>query len=140
MNMFRVSHISVSRRQQWNSTHHSFFGTVQPRGKQPCFRGLFLGVIAGILLIIGIMLTWIGELYNTFLNSFGNISSLDFLSSSTLAEFFWLIVFSHLKAVKNPWILKLQLIRFLKYKFYLIYPLLSIMNLIQVWPFYWYSL
>lgn len=60
--MFRVSHISVSRRQQWNSTHHSFFGTVQPRGKQPCFRGLFLGVIAGILLIIGIMLTWIAGL------------------------------------------------------------------------------
>ena len=61
MTMFRVSHISVSR-QQWSSTHHSFFGTVQPRGKQPCFRGLFLGVIAGILLIIGIMLTWIGKL------------------------------------------------------------------------------
>ncbi|XP_022332292.2 uncharacterized protein LOC111130000 isoform X2 [Crassostrea virginica] len=61
MTMFRVSHISVSR-QQWSSTHHSFFGTVQPRGKQPCFRGLFLGVIAGILLIIGIMLTWIAGL------------------------------------------------------------------------------
>ncbi|XP_062573789.1 uncharacterized protein LOC134235666 [Saccostrea cucullata] len=62
MTMFRVSHISVSRRQQWSSTHHTFFGTVQPRGKQPCFRGLFLGVIAGILLTIGIMLTWIAGL------------------------------------------------------------------------------
>ncbi|XP_021372674.1 uncharacterized protein LOC110462808 [Mizuhopecten yessoensis] len=64
--MFHGAHLRMRRGNQ-PSTFHSFFGSVYTGNKQPFRRGIMFVFIAGVLILVGGILTWLG-----YSNVFGN--------------------------------------------------------------------
>ncbi|XP_060081942.1 uncharacterized protein LOC132561230 [Ylistrum balloti] len=65
--MFHGAHLGMRTRGPHRSSFHSFFGSVYTGNKQPFRRGIMFVFIAGVLLLTGGILTWLG-----YSNVFGN--------------------------------------------------------------------
>ncbi|XP_033734350.1 uncharacterized protein LOC117323319 [Pecten maximus] len=66
--MFHGAHLRMRTRGSQPSSFHSFFGSVYTGNKQPFRRGVMFVFIAGVLILVGGILTWMGY-SNVFVNS-----------------------------------------------------------------------
>ncbi|XP_069117460.1 uncharacterized protein [Argopecten irradians] len=58
--MFHGAHLRMRTRGNQPSSFHSFFGSVYTGNKQPLRRGILCVFIAGVLILVGGILTWMG--------------------------------------------------------------------------------